>query len=323
MDVCAALLNVGTSGVTTDSSALQLPGTTLQAYNSTFNPTSGQITANSLAVGVTSWINPVWELISSAFVRYRIRKMIFEYMPQAASTTDDQLVFAFANDPLHPIIGINQATPAALTNQELLGMADSVPFMPWREWSLDVTDSYKGDQPLFVSRTGSLSTVGDEAATWRFSEGGVFALTNAATSTTRKTYGVLYLHSEIEFEEFCPILPFNVSALQNRNTGVPPKEEIARLRKEAGLRPPQIVPCEHSCCQDVVCVDCEPVAPQSDLASKNTCCDEEGEPGFQVIRISKDPTYTERHERTGTRGIDSISGNLGRKPSLLTATRRE
>jgi len=203
MDVCAALLNVGSSGTTSDSAALQLPGTPLgQAYNATFNPTSSEVTVNATGTpdhATSSWINPVWELIASAFVRYRVLKMVFEYMPQAAATTDDQLVFAFANDPFHPIIGI-LSTPAALTNSDLLGLSDSVPFMPWREWSLDVTKSFRGDQPLFVSRTAGLSAFAD----LRFSDGGVFALTNAATSTTKKTYGVLYLHSSIELEEFCP-----------------------------------------------------------------------------------------------------------------------
>jgi len=314
MDVCAALLNVGTSGTTGDTAALQLPGTSEQAYNTTWNPISGSGTTEGPALVTTPWINPVWELIASAFVRYKIRKMIFEYMPQAASTTDDQLVFAFANDPLHPVIGVNPVTPAALTNAQLLGMSDSVPFMPWREWSLDVTDSFNGDQPLFVARANELGSAAPIGATYRFSEAGCFALTNAATSSTRKTYGVLYLHSTVEFEEFCPVLPYNlITNEQARDTSVPPKEDLAQ-RKSVALSGAQLSGGSS---------EGETTAELSSVASKHTCCDEEGEPDFHVIRISKDPTYTERQERTGTRGIDSISGNLGRKPSLLAVTRRE
>jgi hypothetical protein len=228
--------------------------------------------------------------------------MVFEYMPQAASTTDDQLVFAFANDPLHPVIGVDPAAPAALTNAALLGMSDSVPFMPWREWSLDVTEAFSNDQPFFVSRVASLGTIGADYSTLRFSEGGVLAMTNSGTSASRKTYGVLYLHSEIELVEFCPILPYNLMTVngQKRNASVSLKGNLG--------------PAD----------DLSSTVKDPKVTCSNTCCGEEGEPCFHVIRITEDPASTERHERTEEqRKRFDYSKHGVKPPSLPIVTRRE
>jgi len=245
MQVCAALMNIGTSGVTGDTAALSFPAESSAdlAWNASFNPTQAVAIVNvadTPTLALLSWINPVWELIASAFVRYQIRKMTLEYMPQSASTQSDQLVCAFANDPLHPVIGIPPILTMgySLTNQQLLGLSDSVPFMPWREWSMDLTPAYKNDQPFFVAR-------GDypaEPSSLRFSDAGVIAVTNSGTATSPLTYGVLYLKSEIEFLEFCPILPYtlstNLARSHTRSTSVPPKED--KEENPCGVRRQQL-----------------------------------------------------------------------------------
>jgi len=210
MKVCAPILNIGSAGVTTNTSALQDNSGDFLG-NATFNPISGfgvKDVAGTPSLVAVDWINPVWELISAAFVRYKVTSMKFHYMPQSASTVSDQLVFAFANDPLHPLIGLLGGVDGELTNEVLLALADSIPFMPWREWELDVSDSLRLDQPFYVAENISVANLSDGLLAYseqlRLSQAGVFACTNAGT-TVANTYGVIYLESDIELMEFCPV----------------------------------------------------------------------------------------------------------------------
>lgn len=221
MSVCAPLRTVGTSGTSGDTSALKIPGSTNQQYQSTWNPVNGMGLNNAAtpAIVASPWLNPVWELIASAFVRYRILRMVYEYLPQSAATLSDQLVFAFANDPLHPVIGLNNGA-SEFTNQVLLGLADSIPFMPWREWSLDVTSAFSQDQPFYVARNFTGSSLSDYVTT-RFSDAGIFAMTCSGTAASAAVYGVLYGKIDIELLEFCPILPYNLATLTNTPKTIP------------------------------------------------------------------------------------------------------
>jgi len=144
------------------------------------------------------FITPVFDLIASAFVRYKVKKLVFHYEPQASATDSQRLVFAFANDPLHPILW-NATVP---TTGALLTLSDSIAFMPWRAWSMDVTSSVSKDS-LFTYSDSS-TTVAEFVE--RFSDFGVMScVTSGSSAGATVPCGVLYLETEIELEEFCPI----------------------------------------------------------------------------------------------------------------------
>lgn len=171
--------------------------TSTNYFQLTFNPIAGvgyQVTGASEEYGY--WINPIWSLIAACFVRYKVLKFKFIYQPQSAATTDDQLVFAFAADPYHPVIGPSAGT---VGNSNLLSVADSMPFMPWREWELDVTEAFQGDQPFYCRPPSGASV----SSATRLSSAGVFACTGTG-SKSAITYGVLYGCISLEFQEFCP-----------------------------------------------------------------------------------------------------------------------
>jgi len=146
-----------------------------------------------------SFITPIFDLIASAFVRYRLRKLCFHYEPQSSSTTSNQLVFAFAADPVHPILW--NSTPP--DGDDLLALADSRAFMPWMPWSMDVTQSIDTKTIMYTYSDPS-TTVGTFSE--RFSDFGVLACVGATPNQgALANCGVLYMESEIELLEFCPI----------------------------------------------------------------------------------------------------------------------
>jgi len=152
------------------------------------------------------FITPVFDLIASAFVRYKIKKLVFHYEPQAAATDGQRLVFAFANDPLHPILW-NATVP---TSSALLTLSDSIAFMPWRAWSMDVSASVSKDS--LYTYSDSSTTVAEFVE--RFSDFGVMScITSGAAAAVTLPCGVLYLETEIELEEFCPISVTRPSSL--------------------------------------------------------------------------------------------------------------
>lgn len=145
------------------------------------------------------YISPVFDLIASAFVRYRVRKLILHYEPQAAATQTERMVFAYAEDPMHPILW-NATIP---TQSGLLAVSDSIAFAPWRSWSMDVTHRISG-QKFYTFTDPSTSTA---SFAERFSDFGVISClsTGVGNGIGPIKTGVLYMECEIEFEEFCPI----------------------------------------------------------------------------------------------------------------------
>jgi hypothetical protein len=167
------------------------------------------------AAGATvadDYVSPVFDLIASAFVRYRVKKLVFHYEPQASSTTDERLVFAFAEDPVHPVLWSNPPP----TTTECLALGDSIAFAPWRGWSMDVTSRLQDTLfYTFTDPTLAVSTFAD-----RFSDFGVISLTGTTTGQAAVVgCGVLYMDVEVEFEEFCPIVtasPASAALLMRR-----------------------------------------------------------------------------------------------------------
>jgi hypothetical protein len=144
----------------------------------------------------SQYTSPVFDLIASAFVRYRVNSLKFHYEPQAAATTSERLVFAFAEDPMHPILW-NATVP---TQTGLLALGDSVAFAPWRSWTMDV--SRRLSKEMFYTFTDPSTTVASFAE--RFSDFGcISCVTNSIGTTTAS--GILYMEIDIELLEFCPI----------------------------------------------------------------------------------------------------------------------
>jgi len=227
MEVCLPLCNItggtnGTAPASVHGALTDVAGNIFDVL--TVNPVFpiGGISQASAPVsdngntGITSYINPAWSLISSAFTRWRARKLIFKYMPQSTSTQADQLVFAFAADPNHPVVGLGET--GIMTNATLLNVGDSIPFMPWKEWSLDVSDTLKKEAELFVKETFEPTTVtgdGQDPALTRFNQAGVFACTHSTSQVTPVVYGVLYGCAEFELLEFCPITTIDGGTLSS------------------------------------------------------------------------------------------------------------
>lgn len=210
MEVCLPLCNiVGTTFTTGTQGTLTGPGgssTDIYTVNPVYPIQGSSSSSVALADGATisSYINPAWSLIAAAFTRWKVRKLIFKYQPQSTSTQADQLVFAFAADPAHPVIGLG-APATVLTNSILLNMGDSIPFMPWKEWSLDVSQSLQKENELYIRENFIPTVVESTAAVTRFSQAGVFACTHSTSQATPINYGVLYGCAEFELLEFCPI----------------------------------------------------------------------------------------------------------------------
>jgi hypothetical protein len=152
-----------------------------------------------------AFLSPVFDLIASAFVRYRIRKLIFHYEPQSSSSSTERLVFAFANDPVHPVLW--NATPP--TQAALLALSDSRAFSPWAPWSMDVSNKISKDELYCYSEPSTTVSSFVE----RFSDFGVISCVTSSVSGSNTPCGVLYMESEIELIEFCPISVTRPSAL--------------------------------------------------------------------------------------------------------------
>jgi len=175
-----------------------------------------------------NWISPIFDLIASAFTRYRVRGLKFHYCPQSSTTTGERLIFAFANDPVHPVLW-NSTPPTAAALESL---ADSVPFGPWETWSLDCTDRVAQDV-LFTYSDPSTS-VGQ--ITERFSDFGVIALVTSSASGANTACGVLQMELDVELMEFCPITTTRPTLLARLAKRVKCHLELKSVRKDG---PPQ------------------------------------------------------------------------------------
>lgn len=196
MRTCAAISQIMRKGDT--GNALQDPST-LDCYCSLqLNLTQPAGLTSAGTKQNTEYISPVFDLIASAFVRYRMLSLKFHYEPQSSATTTERLVFAFADDPMHPILW-NATIPS---QQGLLALSDSVAFAPWRSWSMDV--SHRVQDQLFYTFTDPSTTVGSLVE--RFSDFGVLSCITSDISTGETAAcGILYMEAEVELVEFCPI----------------------------------------------------------------------------------------------------------------------
>jgi hypothetical protein len=222
MTTTAVLLEVGRFKNTGSDSTAGLLGTetvgspeTVGVYSVMLHPTTPvafRDTASSQDPAyLDGWYSPIWDLIASAFTRYKVKKLCFHYRPQSTATSTDRFIFAFAPDPAHPLLASSYTTAAnaAPTDADLLACADSVPFAPWVEWSLDVTRSLDQDYLHYVDNmigegTGITSGI-DPAQARTIGFGVISCVCSTGGSGATLPYGVLYMESEIEFSEFCPV----------------------------------------------------------------------------------------------------------------------
>lgn len=141
------------------------------------------------------FVSPIWDQLASVFVKYTVRSCKLKYMPQAAATNNARMVFAFAEDALHPLVW-----RAGLKSEELLALSDSMAFMPWKAWEMDVT--HKLRKQTFYTYSKDTDQVDFVE---RLSDFGVIGCVTSGVNATPEKCGVLYLESIVEFEEFCPI----------------------------------------------------------------------------------------------------------------------
>lgn len=200
MHVCAAICNLARISISTGSgNAGMIFPTGAPAVSAQLNLTDPAILNLSGTKILEEYISPVFDLVGSAFARYRFRKLCFHYEPQAAATTTERMVFAFAADPVHPLLW-NGTTP---TEQDLLALSDSVAFAPWKSWSMDVTAAVNKNKQMLYTFSDPSTTVAEFSE--RFSDVGVISCVTSSSSSTSTSCGVLYMEAVVDMEEFCPI----------------------------------------------------------------------------------------------------------------------
>lgn len=197
MEACIALAGVG---IASSGSAGSVP--TMQfAQSATFRD-SAQLSLTQLIVStagagsVDGAVSPAWDLISSAFTRFRVKRLVFHYRPQSATSQAGRLVFAFAADPNHPM-----TWAASPTQNKLLALADSVPFGVWNAWTMDVSHRINKDMLMYTfDVTGNVTDAAD-----RFSSFGSIGCLAETAITPSEEFGVLYMEALVEFVEFDPV----------------------------------------------------------------------------------------------------------------------
>lgn len=182
------------------------------------------------------YISPVFDLIGSCFVRWRVNGLKFHYTPQSTTTVQGRAVFAFAEDPLHPLLnrflsdaGTNPKLVSAVppTQTILLALSDSMAFAPWLPWSMDLSsrvrqnELYTTVQIEFLTETPNFAPdfasddVAGLAATMRQSALGCFSIVAETTEEVGYIGGVLWMELDFDLIEFCPTtetIPFTPSA---------------------------------------------------------------------------------------------------------------
>lgn len=152
------------------------------------------------------YLSPAVSLISNAFTRYRMRKLQFIYEPQSSTIVQDRTVFAYAEDPRHPLFyAPNDASQ--LSSGKLLALSDSIAFAPWRSWSLDVSKSVTQNL-MYTAIVDTSPYLGQpQLSDQRFSMfGTIGCVTSNTTYTGPVIYGILYARMEVDLVEFCPIV---------------------------------------------------------------------------------------------------------------------
>lgn len=205
MHTCAAISQVQRTDSSLKGSGLQPGSSGNSAMSGQLNLTGPQWLSTAGLKYTDDYVSPVFDLIASAFVRYRVHKLIFHYEPQASATTSERLVFAFAEDPMHPVLW-NSTVP---TQGSLLSLADSLAFAPWRGWSMDC--SQKLDDTLYYTFSDPVTDVSSFPE--RFSDFGVIScVSDSTTSQSNTVCGVLYMEIQVELVEFCPVTTVSPTA---------------------------------------------------------------------------------------------------------------
>lgn len=223
MKTTAAIARVLKETVGTDQGSILL--TTFRGTSVELNLTHPLLLNAAGTANLDGFITPIYDLIASAFVRYRLRSLKFHYEPQASSTDSQQMVFAFAADPVHPVLW-NSTPPDA---NDLLALSDSRAFMPWEPWTMDLTDRID-TKTVMYTYSDPATTVGTFSE--RFSDFGVMSCVGATPSQAANLAGgVLYMETDIELMEFCPIsvtrpaaakhLSFKLNERVKRTSGKP------------------------------------------------------------------------------------------------------
>lgn len=170
------------------------------------------------------YITPVYDLIGSCFVRWRIENLVFHYTPQATTTANGRAVVAFADDPVHPVLwqDVRDVSNVLISGQNpsqtnLLALGDSMAFAPWLPWSLDVSDRCKQNE-LYTSfrlevadaeaTITPASVRGDTAgvlAALRQSGMGTLSCRTLTTEAADFVGGIIWMEASIRLIEFCPV----------------------------------------------------------------------------------------------------------------------
>ena len=145
-----------------------------------------------------AWISPVFKYEALLFTRYRVKSLEFVYEAQSATDIHDRLVFAYAEDPNHPLITPDE-TSSPNIQENLLALENSVAFAPWRTWSMDVSDVCRSDLLYTAAQTDSVERLTNFCAI------GCIPSTTYTSTQAVTVYGILYIRATIEFTEMCPI----------------------------------------------------------------------------------------------------------------------
>jgi len=202
MTATCVLAEIGQNS--TDNGALV--NSTHYLQSETLSPTGeGVLVAGGALAAGAPWISPVFDLIASAFTRYRVKRCRFHYRPQAPTTLSQRLFFAFAADAAHPLV-----LTTVPSQPQLEALADSIPFAPWTEWSMDVSRSLDRETWLYTKSDDATPTTEIDILQ-RFANFGSISCLADTIGTASVIFGVLYLELDIEFKEFCPITDAGVA----------------------------------------------------------------------------------------------------------------
>lgn len=192
-------------------------------------PNTGLEPTVSWLISRGQYITPVYDLLSSSFVRWRVNKCKFHYTPQSTTTVNGRAVFAFADDPGHPVLYpdlkrkelVGDFDPITVsdppTQQQLLAFSDSMAFAPWLPWTLDVSRRiqnnilYTENMTEFLAGTTTLSPaftqdpVAGMIAQFRQSCLGAISCRTITTEPNVFIGGILWMELDFELLEFCPV----------------------------------------------------------------------------------------------------------------------
>lgn len=178
------------------------------------------------------YVSPVFDLIGTAFTRWKVNKCAFHYTPQASTLQKGRCVFAFADDPGHPVIfpSLNHSDSTNVTEAnnptqtQLLALGDSMAFPPWLPWTLDVSDRVKQNElytavqvQFHPTEVGASPVYADAyisgfVAQLRSSCFGAVGCRAESFETEAFLGGIVWMELDFTLIEFCPITAGYVDA---------------------------------------------------------------------------------------------------------------